>query len=1102
MSPPRAPVALGPFDLLAPAAEGASAIVWRAVHRARRTPVAVKIIRPTPAVQTARTRRLFAHEVRAVARLDHPGIVRIHDFGTLPTTDDVRLPAGAPYLAMEWISGGTLTGLAGRLDWLSLRATLLALLDALAHAHARGVVHQDLKAANVLCGSRGPVLSDFGIAFSEEQPIALESGPRLLGTPDYMAPEQILMQRRLVGPWSDLYALGCLTFELVSGRPPFAGRSRFEVLQGHLDAPIPDLAVRGDIPSALAGWVRRLLDKAPERRYRFAAHAAAALRALPGPVPSSRTSSRPPLDRLPLPGTGRALFALRETALVGREGERVLLRGLLDTVVAERRMQVALLEGPSGSGKSRMATWLTRRAHFDGVADSMRMAADGEAADDPAATMLATHLRVSGLDGPALLDLLVERLGDEEVAWGIAAALQADGRFAIDDHVVALGGPREVFAAYARALGCLTVERPLIVVIDDAAEVGLGLVEHLLEHAPSLPVLVLVTVPRDRIPIRLAGRVEALGAHERTARLAIGALPPEALAASLRARLRLDEGLLRQLVERSAGSPVFAEEMVRHWLRTDALVERPSGLALRARANRSLPADLTAVWRARLADETAAFGEQGRQAARAAAIVGERVSRRLWRRVARLDSAVLDQVREGLLDARLAVAESGGGWRFAHPMLREVLLESARRGGEHHELHRRCAVALMEQNAEPAVVAEHHIAAGCPGEAVPLLFDAIRRLHRRRDHRGMQRQAIRLCRALDALRRPFDAPERIELRILWAEACQTEEDTRAAWRHVSRAARQAEARGDARLIGWARLTQAHLRVRERDAIDRWLRPAWSAAQRARDPELAWSAAHALTFVLIKRGRFDEAERALTALTAHLATRADDVRRGDVLRSRALIARGRGALDVAREQADRALALYVRSGSRLKQSHGHNLVGDLARYAGALDVAAEAYRKAVHFGELAGSYDAMTDELNLGLVLLELGRFGEARRRLTAVVQRAERVRFRVLVVYGHLCLLVCEARDGRWAAWDARWRAIGPVRAGKLVDVDACRVAEMAGRMAARAGERARAQGAWRLAADQYRRLGREGDAAIAQGQADALQTEETVVSNGGKKRK
>ncbi len=1083
MSPPRAPYALGPFDLLAPAAEGATAVVWRAVHRERRTPLAVKVIRPGAVAEAARAQRLFAHEVRSVARLDHPGIVRIHDFGALPDSADGRLPPGAAYLVMEWISGGTLAGRAGKLDWRSLRATLSALLDALAHAHARGVIHQDLKSANVLCSGRGPVLSDFGIAFSDEQPVVLESGPRFLGTPDYMAPEQILMQRRRIGPWSDLYALGCLAHELVTGRPPFAGRSGFEVLQRHLDEPVPPLPVRDDIPSAFSAWVGRLLAKEPADRFRFAAHAARALRALPGPSSAGVTRARPASARRLLPGTGRPLFALREPPVTGRDAEQVLLRGMLDAVVTERRLRVVLLEGPSDCGQARLAAWLAREAHTGGLADSVRVSGDLAAA-------LAAHLRVGGLEGQALIDLLTERLGDSDAAWGLAAALQPERRFTLDGRAVALGSSREVHRASTRALARLTADGPLVVVVDEGqGDQGQGdeavrWVRYALTDAPDLALLILMPVAVDRVA--RAGELDALRAHGRCTRLSIGPLSPAALAASISDRLRLDEGALRLLVERSAGSPVFAEELLEHWLQTDALAQTPTGMTLRAGAARTLPADSAAMWRARLDRQTASLGVAGHRAMEAAATVGARVTRQLWRRVSRLDGAALDATREHLLDARLAVSDPLGGWRFVHPMLRALLLERAAAGGRDRQWHRRCATALMERSADPARIAEHLLAAGDPAEAVPLMFDAVRRAHRRRDNRGMRRTLLRLSRALDAMARPADAPERIELRILWAEANQAEDDPRAARRHVDRAAGQARQRRDPRLLGWALLTRAHLDIRERDTLDRWLRPAWAAARRARDPELTWSAAHALTFMLVKRGRFDEAEAALRSLGRHGAGQSDPIRRGDLHRVQALTARGRGDFVQARVHADAALGLYRRSGSRLKQSHGYNLVGDLARYAADLEAAAEAYGQAVYFGELAGSYDAMTDELNLGLVLLELGRYGEARRRLTAVLQRAERVAFKVLVVYGHLCLLVCEARDGRWSAWDTRWRAIAPVREGKLVDLDVCRVAEMAARHAGLARRIERAQAAWRLAADQYRRLGRDADAIAADIRAEA----------------
>ena len=1098
MSPPRRPCSLGPFDLLSPAARGATAVTWRAVHRSRRVPVAIKIITPPAPHRRDRMQRLFAHEVRSVARLDHPGIVRVHDFGTLPPSDDPRLPPLAPYLVMEWVSGGTLARSAGVVGWPALRQTLLALLDALAHAHARGVIHQDIKAANVLRSERGPVLSDFGIAFSVDHEAALESGPRFMGTPDYMAPEQILMQRRVIGPWSDLYALGCLAYEQVTGEPPFAERSQFEVLRAHLDAPIPRLPLRDGIPPAFADWVHRLLDKDPTRRYRFAADAARALASLPGggAMPEVRGAPAATPDRLPLPGTGKALFALRETHLVGRAEQQATLYAALEGVVEANETRVVLVEGPSGVGKSRLSLWLAREAHAAGLADGMRAThapdhATAPTAGDGLAPMLARHLRIGGLEGEGLVERLVERLGDLETAYGVAAAVAPDRRFSCGGRTVMLGSTREYDEAHSRALAHLCAERPMVVLLDDAqwAEDGLRWVEHLLAHHPNLPALVVASVCLDRVRPAIGARLERLRAHPMVSRLPVGPLREPELAAALRARLPLDDGLLWRLVQRAGGSPVFAEELVAHWLHTDALVERHGELALRATARGAVPRDLLAVWQARLADVLSPLGEGGRLALEAAASIGGTVKRRIWRHVAsEVEPEVLTASRERLLDARLALGDADGGWRFAHPMVREVLVASARRSGRSATLHRRCAVVLMSDGADPSLVADHRLAAGDHTEAVGLLFDAVRRHRQRRDHLAMRRDLLRLTGALRRLRRPKDAPERIEVRVLWAEACQGVDDLSHAWRHVSRAARQATARDDPRLIGWARLTQAHLRLRERGAVEQWLLPAREAAARAHDPELSWSANYALTFVRVQRGEFDEAERDLTELVPLLAGQADEVKRGDLLRLMALIARGRGRFDEAEASAAQAVVRYARSGSRLKQSHGHNLVGDLARYQGRLEASADAYREAVRLSRLSGSYDVLTDELNLGLVLLEMGRHRDARRALTTVAQRAERIRFRVALVYANLCLLVCEAHDRRWSAYDIRWQRLRPIHDGKAVDLDIARVAEMAAREALDAREITRAAAALRLAADQYGRLGQRDRADATRARAEQIE--------------
>ncbi|MCB9760563.1 MAG: protein kinase [Alphaproteobacteria bacterium] len=256
------PIPLGPFELQHPIGRGGMGDVWQGRHVAQDLPVAIKVM---PPVQ--RGLEAFRAEVRAMAALDHPGVVAIHDMGLLPgavaEASAGRLEAGSPYLVMELCHGGTLTPWCGRLAWPAARAVLLSLLDALAHAHARGVIHRDIKPANVLLGSwqdlrPGPKLVDFGVAWSLRESGAL----RTAGTRAYMAPEQLHAAE--LGPWTDLFALGRLALALVGGAP---------------DATAP---LFEDTPEGLMPWVARLLQVDPRDRYACAADAAEALRGLDG----------------------------------------------------------------------------------------------------------------------------------------------------------------------------------------------------------------------------------------------------------------------------------------------------------------------------------------------------------------------------------------------------------------------------------------------------------------------------------------------------------------------------------------------------------------------------------------------------------------------------------------------------------------------------------------------------------------------------------------------------------------------------------------------------------------------------------------------------
>lgn len=270
---------LGPYTITAPLGAGGMGVVFEARHRVTAQPIALKLIRPDAA--TPRTRRRFEAEGRALARLRHPGIAQVHDAGIARPDDDINAPA-IPYIAMELVRGRPITTAAADLP----RDDRLRLIEqaarAVHHAHLNGVVHRDLKPANVLVDDQNRVkVLDFGIAKltepDETAPAVTTHAGQIIGTPAYMSPEQLGADPLAIDHRADVYALGVILFEVLTGRRPIETDTASDlwsvlrrVEQGPPALASVDRTCRGDLDVITAVALRA----DPAERYQSAAELA------------------------------------------------------------------------------------------------------------------------------------------------------------------------------------------------------------------------------------------------------------------------------------------------------------------------------------------------------------------------------------------------------------------------------------------------------------------------------------------------------------------------------------------------------------------------------------------------------------------------------------------------------------------------------------------------------------------------------------------------------------------------------------------------------------------------------------------------------------
>ncbi|HEX7844019.1 MAG TPA: serine/threonine-protein kinase [Kofleriaceae bacterium] len=313
-------VTLGQYRVTGTIGHGGMGIVYAAEHSLLGKPAAIKVLQSELSQNQDVVTRFF-NEARAATAIRHPGIIEIYDFGW--TRD------GAAYLVMEFLEGETLARRSARMPfrWPAVLAIARQIAGALAAAHAKGIVHRDLKPENVFLvpdpevpGGERIKLLDFGIAklaVDTSSTLTVTRTGAVIGTPTYMAPEQcrgVAIDHR-----ADLYALGCVIYELCCGRPPFRGEGTGDILAAHIYMPVPAMSTaKAEVPEAVEALVRRLLAKAPGDRLQTAEEVIFAIDAVNG----ERTITMDPPPRTTSAVTELAMTTLSGSAAMPAERPR------------------------------------------------------------------------------------------------------------------------------------------------------------------------------------------------------------------------------------------------------------------------------------------------------------------------------------------------------------------------------------------------------------------------------------------------------------------------------------------------------------------------------------------------------------------------------------------------------------------------------------------------------------------------------------------------------------------------------------------------------------------------------------------------------------
>jgi len=591
-------------------------------------------------------------EAQAMGRLgDHPHIVTIHDVG------DDGGPGGQrrPYIVSQYMAGGAVDALEHPIALDRTLEIAKGVCRGLVHAHEHTIVHRDLKPGNVWLAADGTAkIGDFGLAVALDRSRLTMAG-MLVGTVAYMPPEQALGGEAT--PRADLYSLGCMLYEMVTGRPPFVGDDPTAVISQHINQPpVAPSWLTESCPPELEELILRLLAKDPGARPESAADVLSALGRVDPAQKSASHSESNVLDRL-----ARGVF-------VGRDGELERLRKAFDEAFVGRGSMVMLV-GEPGIGKTRAAQELETYARMRGAQVLWGRAHESSGAPAYWPWMQVGNSYTSSND-PTLLNDDMQGKAPELVRlfpW-LRQGLNVGEPEQLADPEAA---QFRLFDAYATFVRAMSNRAPLLIALDDlhwADKPSLLLLEYVARELARLRVLIVCTY-RDTDLSRTHPLSEALAVLNREAgfqRVVLRGLSRDEVAGyiSAVANVTPKPELLDRIFEETEGNPFFLSEVVNLLTQEGKLTESVSDIAVPDGVREALGRRLDRI------------SEEANELLQVAAVVGREFAYDMLTLLGERDEDTLLRLIEEALEARV-IEEMGqpGRYRFTHALMQETLLD-------------------------------------------------------------------------------------------------------------------------------------------------------------------------------------------------------------------------------------------------------------------------------------------------------------------------------------------------------------------------------------------------------------------------------------------